>query len=147
MITYHLYLIQGDIARTYFGREHLLYDLFARCHRTNSFANKKMLYKQIQYISEPLQTSRLHHSVEQSLSFHPHYKRINNQHILIQDEVTYGSLCIKRQFARIESIENYEIETMFFEILRKSEYTFLAMDFIHEKYGWLNPIKQVRRYV
>ena len=42
---------------------------------------------------------------------------------------------------------NVSMETTFFEVLRKCELTFLAMDYENTKYGWLNPLKQVRTYV
>lgn len=41
MKTYELYLIQEDIAKTYFGRESLLFDLFVRFSESESLSEKK----------------------------------------------------------------------------------------------------------
>ncbi|WP_416825812.1 sporulation inhibitor of replication protein SirA [Ectobacillus polymachus] len=147
MTTFYLYLIQDEIAKAYVGREHILYDLFSRFVQATSLANRKILYKQIQYITVPMQTNQLHNRVEQRLSFHPHYKRENKQHLLVHDGTLYGSLLIKRSYARIEASNSDEVETMFFEILRKNERSFFAMNFTEKRYGWLNPIKQERKYV
>ena len=41
---------------------------------------------------------------------------------------------------------NYEAETAFFECIRKCGASFLAIDFEHEQFGWLKPIKE-RKFV
>ncbi|MFD3445631.1 sporulation inhibitor of replication protein SirA [Microbacteriaceae bacterium 4G12] len=148
MKIYHLYLIQEDIAQEYFGREHMLFDLFMQFADSHSLTEKKVLCKQIKYITKPLQTLKLHHRVEQALSTHPYYKHEKECHILYSPMgQEYGKLTIKGRYAKIESMGSFEVETTFFEILRKNEQTFLAMDFKGNRYGWLNPIKQGRKYV
>jgi hypothetical protein len=148
MKVYHLYLIRDDIAKSYFGREHLLFDLFVRFTRARSLSDKKMLYKQIQYITKPLPQLKLHHRVEQSLLSSHLYKRAVNVHTLSSASGDVcGTLIIKPQYAILESVGNLEVEMIFFEILRKNEITFLAMEYTAEQCGWLNPIKQERKYV
>lgn len=148
MRTYHLYLIQDDIAKAYFGREFMLFDLFSRFSSSRSLAEKKMLYKQIQFVTKPLKMLKLHHRVEQTLLSYPYYRKDGDIHILQEpNRPELGALTIHRQYAKIESNGSFEAETTFFEILRKNELTFLAMNYEENRYGWLNPIKQERKYV
>ena len=46
----------------------------------------------------------------------------------------------------IDAQGSYEAETAFFEVLRKCESSFLALDLEHQRYGWLKPIKE-RKFV
>jgi hypothetical protein len=146
--TYHLYLIDSDIAKEYFGREAMLFDLFWRFACSRSLNEKKILYKQIKFITKPLQTLKLNHRVEQKLKNDPYYIQEHAVHIIrIPASEEFGTLTIKSQYARIETNKSFEVETTFFEILRREEATFLAMDYETNRYGWLNPIKQERKYV
>ncbi len=43
MKTYELYLIQEDIAKAYFGREYLFFDLFARFSESGSLWKKSVI--------------------------------------------------------------------------------------------------------
>ncbi|MBO9128931.1 sporulation inhibitor of replication protein SirA [Bacillus sp. 165] len=148
MRTYHLYLIDSDIAKAYFGREAKLFDLFSRFACSCSLSEKKILYKQIKFITKPLQMLKLNHRIEQKLKHNPYYIQEQAAHILrIPSSEEFGTLTIKSQYARIDTNKSFEIETTFFEILRREEATLLAMDYKANRYGWLNPIKQERKYV
>ncbi|MGG0275847.1 sporulation inhibitor of replication protein SirA [Bacillus rhizoplanae] len=146
MRTYELYLIQEDVTKSYFGREFLLFDLFARFAQSRSLSEKKVLYKQMKYITLPLQVMKLHHKMEQALRTYGKYERNEHTHI-ISNENVYGEVSIKPQYIRMHTSENVEMETAIFEVLRKCELTFLAMDYESKQYGWLNPLKQVRTYI
>ncbi|MCP8969101.1 sporulation inhibitor of replication protein SirA [Ectobacillus ponti] len=147
MKTYHLYLMQHDIAKEYFGRESLLFDLFSRFTRSRSLAEKKVLYRQIKYVTKPLPALKLHHRTEQALGSHPGYRREGNTHWLWESGQAWTKLTLHRQYAVLESSGHYELEAMFFEVLRKQEATFLALNYENEQSGWLNPIRQERKYV
>ncbi|MEI4801802.1 sporulation inhibitor of replication protein SirA [Bacillus sp. NPDC077411] len=146
MRTYELYLIQEDITKTYFGREFLLFDLFTRFAQSRSLSEKKVLYKQMKYITLPLQVMKLHHKMEQALRTYEKYERNDYMHIVSNGNV-YGEVSIKSQYIRMYTSGNVELETAIFEVLRKCEMTFLAMDYESKQYGWLNPLKQVRTYI
>ncbi|WIY59757.1 sporulation inhibitor of replication protein SirA [Bacillus arachidis] len=146
MKTYELYLIQEDIAKAYFGREYLFFDLFARFSESGSLSEKKVLYKQMMYITMPLQVMKIHHKLEQTLRSVGKYKRIHHTHIL-STGAEYGEITVKSQYIQMNTSGNVSMETTFFEVLRKCELTFLAMDYENKKYGWLNPLKQARTYV
>ncbi|MED0872928.1 sporulation inhibitor of replication protein SirA [Bacillus mobilis] len=146
MKTYELYLIQEDIAKAYFGREYLFFDLFARFSESGSLSEKKVLYKQMMYITMPLQVMKIHHKLEQALRVLGKYDRTHHTHTLYTG-AEYGEIMVKPHYIRMNTSGNVSMETTFFEVLRKCELTFLAMDYENAKYGWLNPLKQVRTYV
>ncbi|SFD00532.1 Protein of unknown function [Bacillus sp. 491mf] len=146
MRAYELYLIREDITKAYFGREFLLFDLFARFAQSRSLSEKKVLYKQMKYITLPLQVMKLHYKMEQALRTYGTYERNGYMHT-VSNENVYGEVRIKSQHIRMYTSENVELETAIFEVLRKCEMTFLAMDYENKQYGWLNPLKQARTYI
>ncbi|MFX3622980.1 MAG: sporulation inhibitor of replication protein SirA [Ectobacillus sp.] len=147
MKTYYLYLIDDDIAKKYYGRGFMLFDLFSRFVNSHSLTEKKILYKQIQYVTKPLQTLRLHHRIGYGLACRGDYKREKDMHFLRLESGETGKLTIKKRYVKIETDGSFEVETTFFEILRKNELTFLAMNYESNQCGWLNPLKKERRYV
>lgn len=146
MKMYELYLIQEDIAKAYFGREFLLFDLFSRFSTSQSLSEKKVLYKQMMYITTPLQVIKIHHKLEQALCGLGKYNRTHRTHMLYQGK-EYGEVTVKSQYIQMNTSGSRSIEATFFEVLRKCELTFLAMDYEEKQYGWLNPLKQARTYV
>ena len=42
----------------------------------------------------------------------------------------------------VKASGSYEAETAFFEVLRKIESSFLAVDLDHQRFGWLKPMKE-----
>ena len=145
MKTYELYLIQEDIAKAYFGREYLFLIYLLDFQNLYSFG-EKVLYKQMMYITMPLQVMKIHHKLEQALRVLGKYDRTHHTHTLYTG-AEYGEIMVKPHYIRMNTSGNVSMETTFFEVLRKCELTFLAMDYENTKYGWLNPLKQVRTYV
>ncbi|CAM4365520.1 1-phosphatidylinositol phosphodiesterase [Bacillus manliponensis] len=146
MRTYELYLIQEEIAHMYFGREMLLFDLFSRFSEPGSLSEKKVLYKQMKYITMPIQTLKIHYRMEQALKNYEVYERIQHTHT-IQQGKEHGAITIKPRHISMRTSGNVEMETAFFEVLRKCELTFLAMNYESKQYGWLNPLKQAQIYL
>ncbi|MBP3039846.1 sporulation inhibitor of replication protein SirA, partial [Bacillaceae bacterium Marseille-Q3522] len=54
----------------------------------------------------------------------------------------FAQLSIEERRLILKTKGNFESETVFFEILRKSEPSFLAVAINEERYGWLKPIKE-----
>lgn len=146
MRTYELYLIQEEIAQMYFGREVLLFDLFSRFAEPCSLSEKKVLYKQMKYITLPLQALKIHYRMEQALKHYEEYERVQRTHMIHQGK-EYGEITIKPRYISMHTSGNVEMETTFFEVLRKCEMTFLAMNYESKQYGWLNPLKQAQIYL
>lgn len=139
MRDYKIFLIEDEFADHYYGRETMIYHLFLEHKKTNN-EKKKILTKQIDFITKPIPSIRIHQVIEMNMKSIKGYKKINNVHILDCPNST-GRLSIHERFIHLESEGNFEAESLFFEILRKSERFFLAMDFHSDRFGWLTPIK------
>ncbi|WP_077617914.1 sporulation inhibitor of replication protein SirA [Bacillus sinesaloumensis] len=146
MREYHIYLIEEEFATHYFGRESLIYHLFLE-HNQCETHRKDVLHKQIEFITRAIPTLQIQKKIETGLSHYSVYKRQSHIHIIEWNEFnSYAKLTIHNDYIHLQSTGSYEAETAFFEILRKYDRCFLAMDFIANKYGWLNPIKE-RKFV
>jgi hypothetical protein len=66
--------------------------------------------------------------------------------IELSGKLITAKLEIFQEMITVEASGSYEAETAFFEVLRKCEASFLAIDLEHQRCGWLKPIKE-RKYV
>jgi hypothetical protein len=124
----------------------MFYQLFKE-YKHSSGNLKSILELQINYITRPIPTLRLHQLI---------YEKLNkNKEFQIEEGVYYIKKTRKNSSARLEIFDrflkldsqgSYDAETEFFEILRKCEPAFLAIDLDHKRYGWLKPIKE-RKFV
>lgn len=143
---YHIYLIEDEVAWHYFGREAKIYQLFVEYERT-SHHMKEILKKQIEYITVPIPSLFLHQLLEVQLKRYSEFQMKGSTHLLLLPGGRgQAKLTIYDRYISMSSIGGYEAETIFFEILRKFNSCFLAMDLKLERYGWLNPIKE-RKFV
>jgi hypothetical protein len=145
MRIYQLYLIEDEIASHFFGKEKMFLRLFHE-YREAVGEFKQILSKQITYISKPIQGIRIHQFISLNLQRNKNF---------YMDKGTYCIEIGKKSYAQLEIYENrlilkangqYDAETVFFEVLRRSESSFLAIDLEHERCGWLKPIKE-RKFV
>lgn len=141
---YYIYLIEEEFASHYFGRESKMYHLFQDYQWTSSSSeHSTLLEKQISYITKPIPTMFIEKLIKTHLYNRKDYERIENIHKLSpKGNRSYSSLLVKDPYLELNSSGSFEAETMFFEVLRKFNPCFLAMDFQAERYGWLNPIKE-----
>lgn len=137
---YSVYWLQKEVAYDYFGREEKLYQLFLDYHGTSP-SLKDVLKMQVDYITRPIPTLQVQRLISKMLGNHTSFISSKNKFIIELQE-SYASLSIKSEYICIESEGNYDAETLFFEVLRKFDECFLAMDFTFKRFGWLNPIKQ-----
>ncbi|MCA1030170.1 sporulation inhibitor of replication protein SirA [Bacillus timonensis] len=142
---YYLYLVDEEIANHYFGREYKIYQLFSEYQK--KISNDNVLRKQIDYITKPIPSLRLHQFLDQNL------ERFNNN--LIENNIyrhksktdnSEAKLTIFDTYIILEAVGGYEAETTFFEVLRRFDKCFIAMEFHTNRYGWLNPIKE-RKFI
>lgn len=146
MRQYEIYLIEEEFASHYFGRESKIYQLFLEYYRTTSM-KKVLLQKQIHFITKPIPSSIIHQLVKAKLKKRKDYVQTKQSYqIQMPNGRSTAELEINDHFIIIKSTGTYEAETIFFEILRKYSSCFLAMDYEHNRYGWLNPIK-MRKFV
>ena len=146
MRSYQLYLIEDEFASHYFGRERMFYQLFLEYSQANDDL-KSIIGKQVKFVTKSIPALRIHQLLHQQLSkvkgFH-----VENGTYIYENKSNNSSATLKvhERWLELQSHGQVDAETVFFEILRKCESSFLAIDLESNKYGWLKPIKE-RKYV
>lgn len=145
MRTYLIYLIKDEIAEYFYGNERKFYKLF-KTERRAFGQLKQIVQKQIAYITKPLPYLELHQLLSQS---------VNNKQIYIKNKVyctgnvketTGAEMAIEETLIHLHGWGGFESESIFFEILRKFDGRFFAIDVDDERYGWIKPVKE-RKYI
>jgi len=147
MRNYYIYLLKEDVAYEYFGKEILIFNLFLEKLREQSSTRLQLLINQINYITNPISVIDINRFIEKSLPIETVYKEKITQFIYKSNTsktYSFAKLEIHDRFIKLSSEGSYDAETHFFEVLRKYNTCFLAMDFENRHFGWLNPIKQER---
>lgn len=146
MRQYKIYLIVEEVASHYFGCESKIYQLFAEHNKIVS-AKRKLLQKQIDFITMQIPPEIIHQLLETKLRKRTDYSMKQHTHyIQFSSGRSCAKLAMNNQYITITASGTFEAETIFYEILRKHNPCFFAMDFVHNRYGWLNPIKE-RKYI
>ncbi|MBM7644479.1 hypothetical protein JOD45_000672 [Scopulibacillus daqui] len=139
---YFIFLIEDEIARTYFGREAKLYQLFLEANHINNIDIRQQISKQVQYITRRIPVYRVEKKLKTLLSHLSEYKCRDKIHTI---ENTKKPGCAKLELhpgrLSLKAHGNYSAEMSFFEVLRQIDDSFLAIDFDHHRFGWLKPIK------
>lgn len=145
---YQLYSIEDEFASHYFGRERMFFQLFLEHERTSGEL-KMILKKQIHYITKPMQALRFHQLIQQHLGGLRGFQVGQGSYtymIELNGRQSHAELEIYDKMITVKARGSYEAETVFFEVLRKYESSFLAVDLEHNRFGWLKPIKE-RKFV
>jgi hypothetical protein len=143
---YQLYLIEDEFATHYFGRERLFFQLFQE-HRKANGELKFITQKQISYITKKVEVLKIHQLIQKQLGKIKGFKAEHGAYsIELSGKLSTAKLEVFQDLITIEAQGSYEAETAFFEVLRKCETSFLALDLEHQRYGWLKPIKE-RKFI
>jgi hypothetical protein len=143
---YQLYLIEDEFATHYFGRERLFFRLFQE-HRKANGELKFITQKQISYITKKVEVLKIHQLIQKQLGKIKGFKAEHGAYsIELSGKLSTAKLEVFQDLITIEAQGSYEAETAFFEVLRKCETSFLALDLEHQRYGWLKPIKE-RKFI
>lgn len=147
MRAYQLYLIKDEIASHYVGKERMFYQLF-KDYNSAEGELKSIISKQIEYLTKPLPVLRIHQLLYQQLSKHTGFRVEQGTYHLRSNKLpsTATLKIVNDRTLLVESDGSLEAETIFFEVLRKSETSFMAVDIDSTRYGWLKPIKE-RKFV
>ncbi|MBP2240235.1 hypothetical protein J2Z40_000788 [Cytobacillus eiseniae] len=145
MRAYQLYLIEEEFASHYFGRERMFFQLFQEFEKSSGTLNA-IISRQIQYITKPIPGLKLHQYINQQLHRKNDFLAEKGAYYIKMGKRSTARLEVNDQSLILEANGNYDAETVFFEVLRKSEASFLAIDLAHQRYGWLKPIKE-RKFV
>lgn len=143
MRRYVVYLLESEVAKNYLGKEKMLYQLFYEAENKIS-PYHSVVKKQIRYITRNIPVKKLHHAFVSELkhgltSFEP--EKIYE--VQLKESTSRAILIVNPNYLSIYSYGSIEAETAFFEVLRKIESCFLAVDFKNYNYGWLTPRKRV----
>lgn len=140
---YHIYLVEDEIAQMYFGEESKLFQLFHEAEQTTSPLKSEVLAKQIRYITKPIDDQKVRLALKKGLEHRTDFVVYPSYFLLDGGSGNSRTkLMIRDSHLHMASLGDPDTETIFFEQLRKIETSFLAMDFEHHRFGWLNPIKQ-----
>lgn len=145
MRAYQLYLIEDEFASHYFGRERMFFQLFKE-YEQSSGEMKSILSKQIEFVTKPIPGLKLHQYIHQQLQKKKGFLTEKSAYYIEMGKRSRAKLEVFDRCLVLEAAGSYEAETVFFEVLRKSESSFLAVDLKHHCYGWLKPIKE-RKFV
>lgn len=143
---YQLYLIEDEFATHYFGRERLFFQLFLEHQKANGEL-KFITQKQISYITKKVEVLKIHQLIQKQLGKIKGFKAEHGAYsIELSGKLSTAKLEVFQDLITIDAQGSYEAETAFFEVLRKCESSFLALDLEHQRYGWLKPIKE-RKFI
>ena len=143
---YQLYLIEDEFATHYFGRERLFFQLFKE-HQLANGELKFITQKQISYITKKVEVLKIHQLIQKQLGKIKGFKAEHGAYsIELSGKLSTAKLEVFQDLITIDAQGSYEAETAFFEVLRKCESSFLALDLEHQRYGWLKPIKE-RKFI
>lgn len=146
MRTYQIYLIEDEFAQHFFGRERLFFNLFMEYIQTTG-SLRRILHRQIEYVTKTIPKQQLESTIKQQMQKKKNLRFQNGEYYLDNtNDSSRAILLIHDDFLVVKSEGNYVAETTFFECIRKCGASFLALDFDHEQFGWLKPIKE-RKFV
>lgn len=141
-----MFWIEEQFAHHYFGREGMFYRLFAESNQATGEL-RTILTKQVNYITKPIPAIHINQFIETEMKHTPGYRLTNEGHaIKVQNGNSEALLSVSEQKITLLAKGNYEAEMSFFELLKKWDTRFLAVDFTQIRFGWISPIKQ-RKFV
>ncbi|MBM6618344.1 sporulation inhibitor of replication protein SirA [Bacillus suaedaesalsae] len=146
MREYTIFWIEEEFAYHYFGREGMFYRLFKEVHELPQ-QNDSILTKQMEYITKSIPGIHINQFIEIEMSKNGNYEVTKEGHCLtLQNGKSKARLFVNERSIMLVGVGNYEAEMIFFDLLRKWDSRFLAIDFVQKRFGWISPVKQ-RKFV
>lgn len=145
MRTYVIYLIKDEFAEYFYGSERKFYELFTAERRTLGELNE-IIKRQVAYVTKPLPYLELHRLLSQSVNKKKIYMKNKAYCTGRIKERTGAELLIEKSWIKLQAWGGFESESIFFEILRKFDGRFFAIDLDEARYGWIKPVKE-RKYI
>ncbi|WP_456275397.1 sporulation inhibitor of replication protein SirA [Bacillus sp. AK128] len=143
---YTIYLIEEEFAHHYYGREGMFYKLFAEYNDARGEL-KSILGKQINYITKPIPAISFNQYVESELKNRSSYRLTTDGHYIEgHNGLSYASLSVSERSLHLLAKGKYESEMVFFDLLKKWDSRFLAVNIQQASFGWISPVKQ-RKFV
>lgn len=145
MRTYQIHLIVDEFASHFFGRERVIYRLFKE-YEESLGELRQTLEKQIRFITKQIEKIKINQVLTNALHHNPYFHKKDDMFYLDIKGKSFAMLKIHERSLLLRADGTYEAETIFFEVLRKIESTFLAIDRKRQRCAWLKPIKE-RKFV
>lgn len=146
MRNYQLYLIEDEFAAHYFGRERMFLQLFQE-HENASGKLEFIIKKQISFITKKVEVLKIHQLIQKQLGKIKGFKAEHGTYTIeLSGKLSTAKLEVFQDLVTVEAQGSFEAETAFFEVLRRCESSFLALDLEHQQVGWLKPIKE-RKFI
>ncbi|REJ14251.1 MAG: hypothetical protein C6P37_14805 [Caldibacillus debilis] len=140
MKRYEMYLIDEQVADFFYGRERKFYNLFKE-YEGSAPPKKEILEKQIDFITKPIPVLTIHSQIIRLLEGRQDFY-IRQGKLVIENHRGKACLQIDQRAILLESNGYGEGENTFLDLLKKTEYNFLAIDRENGRYGWLKPLKR-----
>ncbi len=142
MREYTIYWIEEVFAHHYFGREKMFYRLFEE-YNTAMDELKSILTKQVNYVTKPIPALHINQFIQAEMKTQANYRFFEGEHMYqAQNKKSKATLLVTEQHLILVGTGEYEAEMTFFELLRKWDSRFLAVDMNQIRFGWLTPLKQ-----
>ncbi|MCQ6280068.1 sporulation inhibitor of replication protein SirA [Bacillus sp. EB600] len=142
MRNYQLYLIEDEFAAHYFGKEQMFFQLFQE-HEQSTGEFKDITQKQINYITKRIPVLKIHQMIQKQLGKVRGFTEDYGTYMMeLSGKLSSAYLRVFENKLEVKANGTLEAETVFFEVLRKSEASFLAIDLEHFRFGWLKPYKE-----
>ncbi|WP_088072449.1 sporulation inhibitor of replication protein SirA [Gottfriedia luciferensis] len=139
MREYKIFLIREPLSIEFYGKEHKIYQLVHEFYYS-TLELKKIIEKQLQYITEPIPLFELHTFIRKMNPLQIYYYEETGEYLLELADGGKAQLKIYPNELLLSATGTLESETIFFELLRKFRSTFLAIDVKDQRFGWLRPI-------
>lgn len=139
MREYKIYLISEPLSIEFYGREHKIYQLVNEYYYSSNEL-RKIIEKQLQYITEPIPLFELHTFIRKSNPYQIYFHEETGEYLLELADGAKAQLKMYPGELILYANGSLDAETIFFELLRKFRSTFLAIDVKDERFGWLRPI-------
>ncbi|MEK3886821.1 sporulation inhibitor of replication protein SirA [Bacillus sp. FSL K6-3431] len=143
--TYFIYLIEDEVADYFYGRENKFYELFVADRKVQGDL-QEIVKKQIHFITKPLPYLELHRHLSSSVQKTDMHIKGKAYYIDASKGKKRAELIIKKRYLKLDALGGFESESIFFEVLRKFDGRFLAVDIENNRYGWIKAVKE-RKYV
>lgn len=141
MRKYDMYIIKELFTNYYYGREYFFFNLFKE-YETAKNNMKKILSKQIDYISSPMPVIQIHKQLLEQLKKRNDFF-IKDGMFFIENAQGFACFKISHKKCTMESKGTFDIDMIFMEALRKTDFNFFTVDIENERYGWIKPIKDI----
>ncbi|PGL68819.1 sporulation inhibitor of replication protein SirA [Bacillus sp. AFS055030] len=139
MREYKIFLIREPLSIEFYGKEHKIYQLVYEYYYS-SIDLRKIIEKQLEYITEPIPLFELHTFIRKFDSQQIYFYEETGEYLLELVDGAKAQLKLYPHELILYAEGSLEAETIFFELLRKFRSTFIAIDVKDQRFGWLRPI-------